>query len=99
MSMGGSGAVRETSFIATKLPVHGVMGEKSSKIGKIASRRRRIAGFLGEAPIRTNRNSMRSKCSLTEQPAPAVCPGVQARLFPPYTGGVYGPPVSGGNRR
>src|SRR3954451_12257699 len=29
----------------------------------------------------------------------AVCPGVQARLFPPYTGGVYGPPVSGGNRR
>ena len=46
------------------------LGEKSRKIGEIsAPPGRRVASFLGEAALRTNRNSKRSKCSLTEQPA------------------------------
>src|SRR5262249_19411720 len=49
MSMGELAKATGRRFIATVLPLAGVRGEKSSKIGKGAPRRPETAGSLGEA--------------------------------------------------
>src|SRR3954463_15466020 len=69
MSMGGSGAVRGTDVIATVLPGDRGLGEKSSKIGKIASRGGQIAETMGDGFSPTTSNSYKRRDPRTTQPA------------------------------